>query len=187
MNSTHESRSSEVLERIDTPLSTDANLHHQVPLGTDPSNENVAGPLSNIPTGFISRTAEEMEEFDGFLRYLEGGPGAKDIFAGNLHHVGEELFHDSSSDPLPGGVWGSNNAVGYGGAIAGTVDRRLNYNFPCNNVATSGLQSPNESETAEEFLHPLQHQNWKVSLQNEELWRKFHEVGNEMVLTKAGR
>ena len=29
--------------------------------------------------------------------------------------------------------------------------------------------------------------NVKVTLENEDLWRRFHEIGTEMIITKMGR
>lgn len=35
--------------------------------------------------------------------------------------------------------------------------------------------------------HPQTIENIKVGLHEKELWKKFHEAGTEMIITKAGR
>lgn len=57
-------------------------------------------------------------------------------------------------------------------------------------VPPEGQQTVGRLNAAAESLSSLQLTNMddiKVSLQDRELWRKFHEAGTEMIVTKAGR
>ena len=46
---------------------------------------------------------------------------------------------------------------------------------------------PNKPGQSEEVFDKLQHEKWSISLENAKLWRKFNEVGNEMIISKLGR
>lgn len=42
-------------------------------------------------------------------------------------------------------------------------------------------------QTSSPSSHPQTIENIKVGLHEKELWKKFHEAGTEMIITKAGR
>lgn len=44
-----------------------------------------------------------------------------------------------------------------------------------------------QADTSFSPSHPQTIENIKVGLHEKELWKKFHEAGTEMIITKAGR
>ena len=53
------------------------------------------------------------------------------------------------------------------------------------------MSNPDDSQSGEKnysvVLDKLPYRILKISLENEEIWREFHEAGNEMIPSKAGR
>jgi hypothetical protein len=56
-----------------------------------------------------------------------------------------------------------------------------------NSAAEKKLNSLNEGDPQELQQRVRLKQNLKVELCSRELWRKFHALGTEMIITKAGR
>lgn len=46
-----------------------------------------------------------------------------------------------------------------------------------------GMYGPGQTDQSHVKTDP----NIKVSLENQELWREFHKIGTEMIITKMGR
>ena len=46
-----------------------------------------------------------------------------------------------------------------------------------------GIYGANQGDQTQVKTDP----NIKVSLENQELWREFHKIGTEMIITKMGR